>query len=338
MSSRVTLRQYKEWETGEETWIFIRSGGVQDLELEVEAEGYDDWIPKGGKDEATAGNQITIRAKLKTKDGKPVREKAKYIKFELSQVSQEPGVCLNWPPKATALGHIKDLKDLQFDDKKNSKLEINDPRKQTAVTPDGEYTEAQAVISCYDYGAWGTVRSCRRNGERNNYRWLSQGSPRPKRDSPPQAQGDFQNRRRLESVPRERCHGVADDNDNENSPQGDQHRGDGLTLYEEYRGFLVNGKHVCGNPHLKDVFIQNVLTDGRTMQGIKLFKDVSGLEVHSGLTKDELGEDRIINCNHNTAHRVDQHGIVLTYEGKIPFWAGGEAVAGPGHLVRLRRL
>jgi hypothetical protein len=252
MGGKVTLRQYKGSENEEETWIFIRSGGVEDLELEVEAVGYDNWIPKGGKDETSAGNQITISAKLKTKDGKPLREKAKIIKFELSQVSQEPGVCLNWPPKASAPGHVKDLKDLQFDDKKNSKLEIKGPRKQTAETPDGEYAEAEAVISCYDYGAWGTIKVVAEMANGTPVVGYLKGHPNQKEILLPKRKATSKIADAWKALPENDAVALADDDDNENSPEGDKHRGDGLTLYEEYRGFLVNGKHVCGNPHLKE--------------------------------------------------------------------------------------
>ena len=51
--------------------------------------------------------------------------------------------------------------------------------------------------------------------------------------------------------------GMADINDNESDPAGDGHPGDGLSLYEEYRGFIIDGQHVEGNPNKKDYFILN---------------------------------------------------------------------------------
>ncbi|HZK76024.1 MAG TPA: hypothetical protein VFD13_03865 [Candidatus Kapabacteria bacterium] len=38
---------------------------------------------------------------------------------------------------------------------------------------------------------------------------------------------------------------------------GNDHDGDGLTLFEEYRGFLINGKYERLSPKVKDIFLRN---------------------------------------------------------------------------------
>jgi hypothetical protein len=122
--------------------------------------------------------------------------------------------------------------------------------------------------------------------------------------------------------------GYADVSDNEADPPGDGHAGDGLTLYEEYRGFIIDGQHVEGNPKKKDYFIVN--TAGQSYQGgIKMFENLSGLAVHYRLRQNEMPMSRVINPNHGEgAHAVDQHGIVI-----VPIAADAEyarAVGGPG--------
>jgi len=106
--------------------------------------------------------------------------------------------------------------------------------------------------------------------------------------------------------------------DEDDTPEGNKTRGDGLSVYEEYRGFVVlTGKyksHVRTSPAKKDIFIFN-----RDHLDISLFKTVTGLEVH------EVAEENILpdayqmkareinfNCNDGSlTHLVGQRGLRL---------------------------
>jgi len=44
---------------------------------------------------------------------------------------------------------------------------------------------------------------------------------------------------------------LADVTDNESDPVADGHPGDGFSLYEEYRGFIIGGQHVEVDPKKK---------------------------------------------------------------------------------------
>jgi hypothetical protein len=107
-----------------------------------------------------------------------------------------------------------------------------------------------------------------------------------------------------------------DNDDSEENPVGlPKCQGDGLTLYEEYRGFYENGKHIEGNPKKKDFFVRN-LVGAEAEAGIWLFSDLSGLEVHKDLTDAEFDKfpgTRVINGNKDgkTPHVVDQHGVLI---------------------------
>ena len=50
--------------------------------------------------------------------------------------------------------------------------------------------------------------------------------------------------------------------DNESGPSGNTHNGDGLSYWEEYRGFIINGDHKRLNPTVKDVFVYSELSEG----------------------------------------------------------------------------
>ncbi len=50
--------------------------------------------------------------------------------------------------------------------------------------------------------------------------------------------------------------------DNESGPSGNTHNGDGLSYWEEYRGFVINGDPKRLNPTVKDVFVYSELSEG----------------------------------------------------------------------------
>jgi hypothetical protein len=322
---RVEDRRGSNWVEHNEGMITVKFLGplTEELEVVVEPEDYDNWLPTGGDDELTPGkNDLKVHARLQTKDGKPASQAAKRFKFQLVDVSHEPGVSLNYPPRGRATA---DFKDLQFEPKRNGKLIVRpsppvsqSSPEQAAQTADGKYTEADAVISAYDWGAWGTLKVTADMPDGSVIIGHLKGDPSrtdillPKRQENSKIADRW---KRLYDVA-----SLSDDDDGENNPVGDGYRGDGLSLYEEYRGFHANGVHNRGNPTKKDFFLVNEI-GARAEPGITIFERLTGLLVHRTLTKDELDADRCINCNHGYAHVVDQHGVRLTL-GDLPFTGG----------------
>src|SRR5262249_10253150 len=86
---------------------------------------------------------------------------------------------------------------------------------------------------------------------------------------------------------------------------------DGLTQYEEYRGFMVGGRHEEGDPLKKDVFVlNNFRSNAQVGFGVDLYEDLTGLVAHDRLTDWEVRSDGVINLNHSREpHVVDQHVI-----------------------------
>lgn len=285
-----------------------------DVEEEVEliissTDSYRDWRPQAGQDEDTEGNRLTLTASLRKKGGGPTARKASKITFQLLDVSAEPGVAINWPPQGKAKGG-RDLKFL----KSNNGAPIN-PGSLTdsfAETLDGSYTRADITVSAFDWGAHGRLRVTALVGGRTISGFLE--------DDPAQVEV-----RLPKSTPFSVIHekwktgrGLAarpDNDDDEIDPKGDLdeygHKGDGLTLYEEYRGFYENGKHLEGDPKKKDFFVRDVT--GRHPAGISAFSRLTGLVVHGKLKAGELAPDNQINFNHgsNLLHLVDQHGVAI---------------------------
>jgi hypothetical protein len=112
---------------------------------------------------------------------------------------------------------------------------------------------------------------------------------------------------------------------------GDEHKGDGLTVYEEYRGFSENHTHRRTNPLHKDLFIRDQIADARSASGIMLWRQVSQLDVHFRLADDEIDTgNRLINFNLNseTPHKVDQHGLILMTQNATSAVSRAENVSG----------
>lgn len=117
--------------------------------------------------------------------------------------------------------------------------------------------------------------------------------------------------------------------DKDSAPTGDGREGDGLSNYEEYRGFFVlrNGNreaHIRTDINQKDIFIHD--KDG---QGIGYFGD-SNLVVHF-VSTEGLGPAGGNEINFNRGHATTgaQNGLRLRFGG-LGGAVLGRAVGGPG--------
>jgi len=123
------------------------------------------------------------------------------------------------------------------------------------------------------------------------------------------------------------------DSDDGEKVAGQQHDGDGFTLYEEYRGWVVNGKRVEGDPKRKDFFVR-LNQVGLALPGVAKFQRITKLRVHSGLTAAEFPASRVMNANrHQGPHRANQHGILVQVD---PNRRGSAAArGGPGNPKKI---
>lgn len=305
------------------SWV-ISPEPFEEVELVLKPEeGYEDWRPEAGADEKTEGNRIAMKAVLRKKGGGAATEtKMKRLVVRLSHVSREPGICINWPAKDGAR-----TPDLMFDKAHNSATV--DGEGTRLVKKDGEFVELPFEVSCYDGGAWGSVTAEAGLTDGRTVFAVLDGHPDqrevlvPKR-KPGSVIADCWLEDRKQA-------GKKDDADDDAEPKGDGQAGDGLTNYEEYRGFRVNAVWKEGDPETKDFFVRNE-AGGIAEPGITLFKDITHLEVHR-LEAGELSPDRVVNFSRDTGpHVVDQHGIRIV--NRTDFVGYCQAVrasgAGPG--------
>ena len=275
---------------------------------------YDTWWPKAGKNEWEAGPKpLTIKVRLQKKGApnKPGPQKAKF-KFELVDTSKEKGICLNWPEEALKSYDLRIEQELN--DELSVKADKDKPKGQQAYTKSSALNESSVTISCFDYGAYARLRvtAILDEGKKTEIQipaYLKSDKSKyeltiPKDKNDNRIADDWEEYNDVQGRP--------EDDDSETDPErGDEHSGDGLTLYEEYRGFMQNRKHIRGEPLKKDLFICNKI-GGAVVPGIELFKSITEFEVHSKLTEKELGTSRVVNRHHTErAHAVNQHGLLI---------------------------
>jgi hypothetical protein len=273
-----------------------------DTKLSVESDEYDHWLPTAGKDEKEAGKEIEVRAQLLEADGTTACAIADSFKFELINVSHEPGIALNFPDENKA---EKDW-DLHFIQVFNAPDDVMSSDRLSLVTKGG--SEAVALIPSFDWGAYGKLKVTAFTYGGKIITGFLKGHPEiteipiPKRSGTSKIADKWKKDNGVTAL---------DDDDSENEPVGDGHAGDGFTLYEEYRGFYENGEHIFGDPKRKDLFVYKELDDFNS--GIQLFAALTKLKVHYKLNTSEFDtKKRMMNFNYLDApHWTDQHGLWL---------------------------
>lgn len=296
-------------------YSFQPTGQSEDDEVVVTSDAYDEFRPQAAPD-GGRGNVIAFKAVLQRKGGGAPSQKAVKFEWALPQVSREPGFAMNVPVADAGSGV-----DLRFE--ASNDLAITDGDGLAAETPAGLRTESTAAVGSYDWGGWGTLRvvATLEDGKRVQGVFVATGDtdirlPKRAADS------------RIAEVWRKAHTAGSDDADDEGDPVGDGNPGDGLTVYEEYRGFLENGAHIEGDTAKKDYFIRQEAGGGYDI-GVKVFRNLTGLVVHSRFTAAEFPESRVMNANYSQGpHVVDQHGVRIIADAR---WSdAAQAVGGPG--------
>jgi hypothetical protein len=295
---------------------------------------YPSWRPMGAADEIAIGNLLGLQARIvyKGTTQTAVGVNPDQWMFTLKDYSSEPGVALNWPPKKQLMNPSPP--DLDFNLAVNMALNpgiVIPPPGTTAQIPltaanAGSLSSVELSIESHDWGAWATLNVTTTVAGQPILGHLTLPNGQNVTDIllPFRQPGSHiaNSWKDAHKVPLDR----ADYDDSETNPTGDGQPGDGLTLYEEYRGFYMECsqpagcQHVEGDPNTKDLFIVQLIPADA---GIELLKAASGLNVHyRGLTLTEVGQQdpsnpgsyRVINFNHaQGAHEVDQHAIVIDW-------------------------
>lgn len=274
-----------------------------EISVEVEEETYLRWEPKGQlKAPREPGNnlQVTVRAHKKGDPSTPRRAK---LTISVPSVSKNPGVCMNWPAESAA-----SKEGLRF---KAEDFAADGPLRFVDIAHLESTEEVEKVtfrVHAYDFGAWGTLRVAGKDLTGREVSVKTRGKDTPDLSIPLD-----ENSNRVADAWEQRMdamglRGFSDEDDQPAGKPGTQ--GDGLSLYEEYRGFSVKGEHLRTDPRKKDVFVCDTTQLGEA--GIGFFAKLTELTVHR-VTQEELGaSSRVINRQSVAeTHVVDQHGLLI---------------------------
>jgi hypothetical protein len=318
-------------------WDLSILGPADEVELIVTSDDYDTWLPEASIQPVQSaavsaaihahdgivqreGNHLDFRVTLQKKGGGVPAQSVKTFFYTLVNTSNEPGVAMNFPV-------LSDIgSDMSFDlsfasNDSNSQLSIAENGQHAETAMPGDYMADAFRISSFDFGACGTlqVEALLSDGTRVQAHLQGNAStsirvPRRRTDS---CIGDLWREASAIDLP--------DDDDSEMNPVGDGHPGDGFTLYEEYRGWIENGRHVRGDPRGKDLFVR-VEDKGAgaavvsALPGISFYQQLTGVNVHYSLRDDEFRTDHVMNANYRgQAHLSEQHGVyILTTATSVP--------------------
>jgi hypothetical protein len=348
------------WDISEEggiaEWTYqwgLQPAGKNDVEVVVDPQGFDTWLPEGGiaasqggigvgssgavglmspgadaEVQVTGQNSLTITAKLQDANGGPPKQKARKITWQLLNVSHEPGLAMNAPKAKMA-----DNPDLEFDEYQNVNVGarvLPNTQAQSAETIKDGMTEAQVIVRANDWGAWGTIKVTAELESGEHVVGYLKGDKAQKEIRLPKRGPDS----KVADYWKEQ-NGVADKADNDDlemAPEGYYGcPGDGLTLYEEYRGFFQNGAHMRTSPTRKDYFVADRIGTRYSKAGISMFQGATQLETHGEMLLSEFDDNMVVNFNHGQGpHVVDQHGIQMVSRPADDM--GGAAITRPGML------
>ena len=223
----------------------------EEVEVSVEpAKGYENWIPKGNvkepKEPGSDPLEVTITVHKKG-DKRELREAN--LKVSLPYVSKNKGVCGNWP------GNVGEEEGLRFRQKDFSGTEGLLYKDRTHLETAAPVVDATFLVHSYDYGAWGTLRVTATDADGKALKVRVRGKDTPDLDIPL----DEDSNRIADAWEREKTYGRSNADDDE-TVAGQDSKGDGLTLYNEYRGLAVpDGKGGQEfrrlEPDVKEIFV-----------------------------------------------------------------------------------
>lgn len=295
---------------------------LEELRLEIEEPAaYATWRPETTP-RAEPGKPLEVTARVVTPDGRKPQTRVESFEWVLEGTSREPGVTMNYPV-ASSDGRP----DLELDAAGAMFVLSADKQTMQRAVRDG-FSDTVKVVP-FDWGGWSTLQVRAKLSDGRELTGKLKGGNEFGLRIPKRAPDSHI----ADGWKRDKGVWGADASDDDAAPVGDGTKGDGLTLYEEYRGFYENGERLEGDPKTKDFFIR-LKQAGVALSGIGKFQRITKLKVHFEFRSDEFPSTRVINLNHAQGARLGpQHGVVVQVDAA----RSGSAIAngGPGNPKKI---
>ncbi len=256
------------------------------------------WQPKEKGD----APPVEVRVKPRSPESEPVP-----LRFTIFEVTRERGTCLNSQDEGTDL-------DLWVSTAGNGKFQAPEKRDDGwVVETRAPEKEVALEVESLDFGAWGRVKVEGKFGDR----WIPleiEGSDKEYTTIPRDERGDRENQVWDRWEERMAVEAGADGSEDLDVVPGSDYAGDGLSLYEEYRGFFVFGEHLRTDPERKTVLI-HVQRGSGLYDFAKAVAGPTDLEVQVIRAEEFRGINRrVVNPNRGLHTLTDQHGLYLKNE------------------------
>lgn len=298
------------------------------------ADAYRAWIPSGpelpkGTDDI-GGNSLGVKLEIRDhKTGKPV--KAGFTATYTVDGSNIPGWSMNTPAQKQA----NDKPDLFFAPASNTGHVVSDDRNMTL--PHGLGTDA-VIVTSRDFGAHGTLSASVEFDDgaasvQTKYEYENAKKKKILRDAAFAIPLD-ENSNDIADAWEDKMHILADNKrpnvDDDDVPANMATKGDGYTLFEEYRGFLVEDPAEPGptskrtqvrlDPLTKELFVIPFTERATAIHGAKLFSAISKIPVFIVPTNDQLAW---LPDDPKAWHSEDDNGHPETHDvSRFPRWTG----------------
>lgn len=298
-------------------WTISDEPETAEMDL-IPPTGYERWLPRGGRDEKTPGSGFTIKIDIH-KMGEPgVAPVAKVTKLTvwLADTSKETGVCMNVPKVEKATG--------DYDYRIKSTPGWTVKKEGQWADADKPEPKSALVLNCYDYGGWTQVMATAELADGRHLVGRIKGGSQSTQLAVPMDD----NRNHIGDGWERAGTATGATEDTDSLPRGNDVEGDGLSQYEEYRGFKCKTVHTRTDPNHKDLFIHD---PGHL--DIGLFGE-SGITVHfvnKGEFDQEAGftNENVINVNRDFATLGPQHLLHLS-NMRLKGASGRAVGTGPG--------
>jgi hypothetical protein len=286
-------------------WSFIK--GEIDVFFIVSPENYKTWLPTPTPEIGKPGSILNVNLALKDKNGNTHKIKATAFNLSLVNTSKEPGVCINYPLNENSLSSP----DLKFVSEKS----YNEGQNLDLIPVNGFTASVQ--IGAFDGGAYSILEAeaVLEGGLRIRGRLNLEDNELPillpyRKSSSKIAQHWLQQN----NVTTE-----TDEWDAEKSI-GNKFHGDGITLYEEYRGVISKGHFKRLDPNKKELGILIEKNDLELFKsGFELFTQAAAIKIIP-FYPNEIASNRQLNSHtqYPSQHKqFVQRLIIAPIEGPI---------------------